>query len=308
MCLDSTVQNPTWTVTRREVTQILPDEAASTSEASQTYRSRTITTTERIQIVQVPEELSEESVALLQSSISPTGEASRRVESTTTTIQSGSAPLITGLTKDGRPLVGGLAYSGDARQTTTIITTTTTTYKLVDIEGGSDEYDRNAGEVSQLTLNLPLRSSLEREAEDYGYVFVSAPSSSPLSTLTTEEDEEASDERMSHSDFQTESAINSPDQHVCSWDDAFPTDSARSIDSFSDLDKESDGPDTMDADYVHLYKDGKEYLIFSRERYTGPVASTSRTREADEISVENVSWYATLTPSGTMQVVMDLTI
>lgn len=45
----------------------LPDEDASTSQPSRTYRSRTITTTERIQIVEVPEELSVEGFAFLQS-------------------------------------------------------------------------------------------------------------------------------------------------------------------------------------------------------------------------------------------------
>ncbi|KAL6733023.1 hypothetical protein Aduo_003716 [Ancylostoma duodenale] len=74
---DSQSERPTWTVTRRERTELSP--LRSTSP----FQSRTVTTTERVQILQMPITLTDEQVAPARLlALSPHGNTSQSVSST----------------------------------------------------------------------------------------------------------------------------------------------------------------------------------------------------------------------------------
>lgn len=74
--------------------------SSSSSTGAPTYHSRTITTTERVQILQMPLDLSrEEAARIRQLALTPTGEAAREVHSTTTTIDAGGRPVIGAVTR-----------------------------------------------------------------------------------------------------------------------------------------------------------------------------------------------------------------
>ncbi|TKR59769.1 hypothetical protein L596_029396 [Steinernema carpocapsae] len=115
-------QRPTWSITRRERTEVSPLRV-STGPEDNIYRSRTITTTERVQIMQMPLDVSSGDETDVILALSPTGNASRSVQSTTTLIQPGAVPVIGGVTADGTPICSGIYMNTDSKQTTTIITT-----------------------------------------------------------------------------------------------------------------------------------------------------------------------------------------
>jgi hypothetical protein len=241
------------------------------------YRTKTVTTTERVQIVQVPQEVSEEdNERLRQMTVSPTGEASRTVFSTTTTLEEGGTSVIGGVSASGVPIHSGIHYVPQSRQTTTVVTTTTTTYKLVESEADGSDLDEMD---PTLTLDIPICTSPLRET---GYVIVSGPSSSPLSTLTTEEETTAS--RTSMSDARPES-LHSPE----GWEEVFNLDklqeSLQGFSSSAQSQSTDEEPTEEDHDFVHLYKDGREYLIFSSERYVGPLVPTNRENEIADIPI-----------------------
>uniref|UniRef100_A0AC34Q4I9 Uncharacterized protein n=1 Tax=Panagrolaimus sp. JU765 TaxID=591449 RepID=A0AC34Q4I9_9BILA len=176
---DNTVQNPTWTVTRRqrqEVSPIRVQGVPSNIIEPHHYQQRTITTTERVQIVQVPLDLNSDNPEAVLLSLSPTGTTSQHVESTTTTIEAGGVPIIGALTKDGVPIFNGIFMNSQQRQTTTIITTTTTTYRIFDDSSDtSEEFELVSDEEpTQLTIDMPLLidEELAQRAEQEEFVIV----------------------------------------------------------------------------------------------------------------------------------------
>ncbi|KAI1717971.1 hypothetical protein DdX_06380 [Ditylenchus destructor] len=173
--VDIGVRNPTWSVTRRQRTETSPspvrgegsrsgsrgrdaDSEPSTSGETH-YRSKTITSTERVQILQMPLELTDVDTEHLRYLTMSPSEASRQVSSTTTILEAGGTPIIAGIGPRGIPTISGTYFNRDCRQTTTIITTTTTTYKILEDEPDSDEFElinlpseENVG----LTVDMPM--------------------------------------------------------------------------------------------------------------------------------------------------------
>ncbi|KAI6185046.1 hypothetical protein M3Y97_00662500 [Aphelenchoides bicaudatus] len=198
-------QRPTWKVTRRERTETSPLRRRSLSGASSssstggpTYHSRTITTTERVQILQMPLDLSKDEAARIRElAITPTGEASRQVHSTTTTIDAGGRPIIGAVTSAGVPLFNGIYMNAKQRQTTTVITTTTTTYRILD-DSSADEYEMlMSGDpmATALTVDVPLRVSASgqdphhpQQPSNVSYVMVGSQTESSMSPITTDDD------------------------------------------------------------------------------------------------------------------------
>uniref|UniRef100_A0A914HYJ6 Titin n=1 Tax=Globodera rostochiensis TaxID=31243 RepID=A0A914HYJ6_GLORO len=175
--LPKSIGAPVWSITRRERKEVTPPTGRSregSEEATDSvYQSRTMTSTERVQIVQMPLELSEASVEQLRMlTLSPRTEASREVCTTSTTIEAGSVPLIGGVTNNGVHLINGVYLHGESRQTTTIITTTTTSYKILE------------DEPSALSLEMPLRISSRTDDE-----FVMVKEGTESSITSTSEDE-----------------------------------------------------------------------------------------------------------------------
>ncbi|KAK0426793.1 hypothetical protein QR680_009902 [Steinernema hermaphroditum] len=153
-------QRPTWSITRRERTEVSPLRV-STGTDDNVFRSRTITTTERVQIMQMPLDLSSGDETDVILALSPTGNASRSVQSTTTLIEPGPVPVIGGLTADGVPLFNGIYMNTDAKQTTTIITTTTTTYKIL----SDSDSSRDLTPEANTTIDLDLEKRIKLDDE-----------------------------------------------------------------------------------------------------------------------------------------------
>ncbi|VDK27051.1 unnamed protein product, partial [Gongylonema pulchrum] len=153
--IGGSTRSPVWSVTRRQRTELSPrrdDETGTT----QTYSSRTVTTTERVQMIPMP--IGTESPLDMLSS---TGESERRLA--TTTIGSHNMLLVGGVTADGVPLFTGIQAT-PTTETTTMITTTTTTYSTIEIEDENGEHERelsasertgSPSKTMQLTLDFP---------------------------------------------------------------------------------------------------------------------------------------------------------
>uniref|UniRef100_A0A183CPS6 Uncharacterized protein n=1 Tax=Globodera pallida TaxID=36090 RepID=A0A183CPS6_GLOPA len=191
--LPKSIGAPVWSITRRERKEVTPPAGRSregSEEATDSvYQSRTMTSTERVQIVQMPLELSEASVEQLRMlTLSPRTEASREVCTTSTTIEAGSVPLIGGVTNNGVHLINGVYLHGESRQTTTIITTTTTSYKILEDEASGDEFEmidfEDKAQPSALSLEMPLRISSRTDDE-----FVMVKEGTESSITSTSEDE-----------------------------------------------------------------------------------------------------------------------
>lgn len=112
-----------WSITRKERTEMTPPSRGESQEregqgGEGPFKTRTVTSTERVQIVQMPMELTEASAEQLRMlSLSPNTEASREVRqadckiliknwffqvcSTTTMIEAGAVPMIGGVTTEG---------------------------------------------------------------------------------------------------------------------------------------------------------------------------------------------------------------
>ncbi|KAI6232939.1 hypothetical protein M3Y99_00953700 [Aphelenchoides fujianensis] len=192
---DSSYSYPTWRVMRRERTELGPKRAASGRETEEDetgdeefVQSRTVTTTERVQILQMPLEVRGEEFARYSNFVySPTGETTRQVNSTTTVIEAGSLPVISGVTKDGRSLQGGMLKTNRQKQTTTVITTTTTTYKVIDDPNG-EEYELISNpDADQLTVEIPLVADRYGMTSGTGLSMVGSQTDSSLSPLTDED-------------------------------------------------------------------------------------------------------------------------
>uniref|UniRef100_A0A0K0G4N8 Chitin-binding type-2 domain-containing protein n=1 Tax=Strongyloides venezuelensis TaxID=75913 RepID=A0A0K0G4N8_STRVS len=153
----SELTNPIWMVTRRQHTEVSPVRVrdADTYEiVSSPYHTRSVTTTERVHIMQTPlnidiEDINED----LITSLSPTGNATKTVYSTTSTHLEGPKQIHGGITTSGVPLHLGVQVQPESRQTTTVITTTTTTYRVVE---SSEDVPMETDEdiISPMTIDL----------------------------------------------------------------------------------------------------------------------------------------------------------
>ncbi|KJH52423.1 hypothetical protein DICVIV_01400 [Dictyocaulus viviparus] len=147
---DSRSSRPTWSVTRREQTELSP------SRSTSPFQSRTVTTTERVQIIQMPITLTDEQVAPARLlTLTPHGNTTQSVSSTTTTIPGECVPLIGCVTATGTPVLQGTLSCCEARHTTTIITTTTTTYRMVEISD-SDSLSEDFEVLDENTLTVDV--------------------------------------------------------------------------------------------------------------------------------------------------------
>ncbi|CAJ0559185.1 unnamed protein product, partial [Mesorhabditis spiculigera] len=170
---------PRWTVTRREHSETIPLSPAIPNDDDDTtagpFHSRTMTTTERVQILQMPVPISdsETAPALLLALSSPNGNTTQSISSTVTSLPATGTPLIGGLTASGLPLFNGIHVNRDSRHTTTVITTTTTTYRVIEVTdsesmSSSGEFERDfefldhhgqlLADEGELTVNIPLHS------------------------------------------------------------------------------------------------------------------------------------------------------
>ncbi|EYB92807.1 hypothetical protein Y032_0189g1168, partial [Ancylostoma ceylanicum] len=175
---DSQSERPTWTVTRRERTELSP--LRSTSP----FQSRTVTTTERVQILQMPITLTDEQVAPARLlALSPHGNTSQSVSSTVTTMQGEGTPLISGITATGVPLFNGILFCPEARHTTTIITTTTTTYRMIEVSD-SDSLSDDFEVVDDNTLTVDVSLVPSRTASPQYMIVGKTESEAPTSPVT----------------------------------------------------------------------------------------------------------------------------
>ncbi|VDM65488.1 unnamed protein product, partial [Strongylus vulgaris] len=175
---DSQSERPTWTVTRRERTELSP--LRSTSP----FQSRTVTTTERVQILQMPITLTDEQIAPARLlAFSPSGNTSQSVSSTVTTMQGEGTPLISGVTANGTPLFNGILICPEARHTTTIITTTTTTYRMIEVSD-SDSLSDDFEIVDDNTLTVDVSLAPSPTTSPQYMIVGKTESEAPLSPIT----------------------------------------------------------------------------------------------------------------------------
>ncbi|VDN95367.1 unnamed protein product, partial [Brugia pahangi] len=153
------VHSPIWSVTRRQRTELSPrrdDETGST----QSFSSRTVTTTERVQMIPLP--LSFETPVDV---LTPIGRSERYFATTTITSESHSIPIISGIAANGTPLYTGLYIVPKTTETkevrTMMTTTTTTTYSVIEIDDTEEELkveteEKTVSGNTQITLDFPL--------------------------------------------------------------------------------------------------------------------------------------------------------
>ncbi|VDM92767.1 unnamed protein product, partial [Litomosoides sigmodontis] len=152
-------QSPVWSVTRRQRTELSPrrdDETGTT----QSFSSRTVTTTERVQMIPVPVNSD-----IPMDVLTPRGRSERSCETTIVTSESHSLPIIGGVAADGALLCTGLHVVPKTTEMkevrTTMTTTTTTTYSLIEIGDSEEELqveteERTVPGSTQITLDFPL--------------------------------------------------------------------------------------------------------------------------------------------------------
>uniref|UniRef100_A0A915CAX0 Uncharacterized protein n=1 Tax=Parascaris univalens TaxID=6257 RepID=A0A915CAX0_PARUN len=159
---ESAAHAPVWSVTRRQHTELSP--LRDSESGTQSYRSRTVTTTERVQVVQTP--FGADGTDFPIEVLSSTGRSERSIESTTME-HGGGVPVVGGVTADGVPLYSGIYFNPESRETTTIITTTTTTYRVFEVESDESAGEEN-GKEAELTINFPLECESAKYAETNG--------------------------------------------------------------------------------------------------------------------------------------------
>jgi hypothetical protein len=297
-------QTPTWTVTRRQRTEVSPkrtnDIPAEIVDPEQ-YQQRTITSTERTQIVQMPIEIIDNEEADFYLSLSPTASTSQYVESTTTTIEAGGIPVIGAMTHDGQPIYSGIYQNHNHRQTTTIITTTTTTYVMLDDSSEtSEEYERlSDDEQTQLTIDMPLIATDTDKSSDEEYVFVQGHNKPPEDAQTakqtgsikpgkTQKPEEKERIKSSADTYITSTASSTrdytteEDENVLTPTTLTPT-SEETFEMVSYTDPPSTDP----------FKKGAAHQDYpTTEVYEGPIASTSKINDVNGTPLEtHVSVY-----------------
>uniref|UniRef100_A0A0M3HVX5 ZU5 domain-containing protein n=1 Tax=Ascaris lumbricoides TaxID=6252 RepID=A0A0M3HVX5_ASCLU len=160
---ESAAHAPVWSVTRRQHTELSP--LRDSESGTQSYRSRTVTTTERVQVVQTP--FGADGTDFPIEVLSSTGRSERSIESTTTEHGAGGIPVVGGVTADGVPIYSGIYFNPESRETTTIITTTTTTYRVFEVESDESAGEEN-GKEAELTINFPLECESAKYAETNG--------------------------------------------------------------------------------------------------------------------------------------------
>jgi hypothetical protein len=319
---DHTIQNPTWTVTRRQRMEVSPKRTpnipAEVIDPEQ-YQQRTITSTERIQIVQIPIEVTDDNPADLYLSLSPTATTNQQVESTTTTIEAGGIPVIGAVTKDSVPIFNGIYQNSQHRQTTTIITTTTTTYVMLDDSSQtSDEYERlSDDEPTQLTIDMPmLASDTDKDSEDE-YVIINKTETEPKidkteiqivdshpHLLSYQNEEQRLDSRAETYITSPRSSSQSPNFELTSEDERnTPTPILQTPHGFGDyeiIDRDVSqrkdqhlGKPSSGSKINEFFKKGAAHQDYpTTEIYEGPIASTSRATDVDGTPLEtHVSVY-----------------
>ncbi|VDO21764.1 unnamed protein product, partial [Heligmosomoides polygyrus] len=154
------------------------------TQSTSPFQSRTVTTTERVQILQMPINLTDEQVAPARLlALTPHGNPSQSVSSTVTTMAAEGVPLISGVTAGGAPLFQGILTCPESRQTTTIITTTTTTYRMVEIsDSDSMSDDFELVDQSSLTVDIPLVTTARSPSPQY-MIVGKTESEAPLSPV-----------------------------------------------------------------------------------------------------------------------------
>uniref|UniRef100_A0A0R3RLP1 63 kDa sperm flagellar membrane protein n=1 Tax=Elaeophora elaphi TaxID=1147741 RepID=A0A0R3RLP1_9BILA len=151
--------SPIWSVTRRQRTELSPRRDDETG-ATQSFSSRTVTTTERVQMIPVPVNFD-----LRMDVLTPIGKSERYLATTTITNESHNIPIIGGITLDGVPICTGLNVVPKTTKTkqvkTTMTSTTTTTYSVIEIDDSEEELKVETEEQTepgstQITLDFPL--------------------------------------------------------------------------------------------------------------------------------------------------------
>ncbi|EJD74386.1 hypothetical protein LOAG_18294 [Loa loa] len=278
------VHSPIWSVTRRQRTELSPrrdDETGST----QTFSSRTVTTTERIQMIPVPDNFDTPMDVLI-----PIDKSERYFATTTITNESHSIPIISGITVNGVPLYTGLYTVPKTTETkevrTMMTTTTTTTYSIIEIDDSEEELkveteEKTIPESTQITLDFPLDYEVvdfkdlvaesSEEEKEHLYVVVGKKDSP---TRTTD----AADYVVKMID------IDLPSSQRKGW---------TSIERIPDAESER-----LKQSEAEGYIERHDY-----DAYEGTVASTSRTSEIDQ---KPINQYVTVYHNGVSPGELDL--
>ncbi|KAI6225669.1 hypothetical protein M3Y95_00721500 [Aphelenchoides besseyi] len=293
---DSSYSYPTWRVMRREKTETGPkNREANESETEgeeEYYQSRTVTTTERVQILQMPLEVKSGEFSRFSDFIySPTGETSRQVNSTTTFIEAGSVPVINGLTKDGHCLSGGMVTTNKQKVTTTVITTTTTTYKV--IEDPNDDYEVVSNpDADQLTIEIPLIAKNRPMDSAMSFTMIGSQTDSSLSPLTDEDSQEAQVPIYKSAKYRARQTARATKN--------IPQNSSSS--SFEFMEQPTSSSEADEDDYMHVSNEASAYVdrdenVTPREESVCHMEPTT-SRRAVEFGSYPIEQFATIYHSG----------
>ncbi|VDN50382.1 unnamed protein product, partial [Dracunculus medinensis] len=163
-------QYPMWSVTRCERTEVPP--LRDGDNTTQPYRSRTVTTTECVRIVQIPIDIGETNF-----SVEPIPDKTERKISSKTIMH--GVPVVSGLTAEGGLLCNGIQTTPEMTETTTLITTTTTAYNVLEIDNEAPDIKTPD---SAIILNTPCDQEYqERQKQNKRYVIIDKKPS-PTST------------------------------------------------------------------------------------------------------------------------------
>uniref|UniRef100_A0A915PX62 Uncharacterized protein n=1 Tax=Setaria digitata TaxID=48799 RepID=A0A915PX62_9BILA len=276
------MHSPVWSVTRRQRTELSPRRDDETG-VTQSFSSRTITTTERVQMIPIPDS-SDVPVEVLV----PAGRSETCLARTTVEDGSHSIPVISGVTSDSVPLHTGICKEPKAKAKsirTTMTTTTTTTYSVIEIDDSEEELkveteQKAIPENTQITLDFPLDyevvnfddllSESPQEEKEHLYVVVGKKDSPTRTTDTADYVV-----KMIDVDLPSSESKDSP-----------------SIERISDAEIDGLMSDTAECICRHDY-----------DAYEGTVASTSR---ANEIDQEPIHRYVSVYHNGTSHGMPDL--
>ncbi|VDK81236.1 unnamed protein product [Onchocerca ochengi] len=268
--------SPIWSVTRRQRTELSPrrdDEIGST----QSFSSRTVTTTERVQMIPLPVNLD-----VPVDVLTPTGRSERFLATTKITNESHSLPVIGGITISGAPLYTGLYIVPKTTKTknvrTMMTTTTTTTYSVIEINDSEEELkveteEKTVPESTRITLDFPM----DYEVVDFEDLLAASPA----------EEKEHLYVVVGKKDSPTRTT-DAADYVVKMIDIDLPSSESKdspSIERISDAEIEG-----LMTEVEEGYSDRHDY-----DAYEGTIASTSRSSEIDQ---EPIHRYVTVYHNG----------
>ncbi|VDO54318.1 unnamed protein product, partial [Onchocerca flexuosa] len=268
--------SPIWSVTRRQRTELSPrrdDEIGST----QSFSSRTVTTTERVQMIPLPVTF-DAPVDVL----TPTGRNERFLATTKITSESYSLPVIGGITISGAPLYTGLYIVPKTTKTrnvrTMMTTTTTTTYSAIEINDNEEELkveteEKTVPQSTRITLDFPM----DYEVVDFEDLLAASPA----------EEKEHLYVVVGKKDSPTRTT-DAADYVVKMIDIDLPSSESKdspSIERISDAEIEG-----LMTEIEEGYSDRHDY-----DAYEGTIASTSRSNEIDQ---EPIHRYVTVYHNG----------